>query len=116
MKVLYVEDDWVYRKLLSGALESVGFEVVVAINGIDALGILENDQGIEIIISDMDMPKMDGSDFCKEAKKIFPNIPFIGYSGNEDAGEEFMKAGANDFYLKKGSSNELIKKIQRLTS
>lgn len=61
--VLIVEDSLVYRRLLSRMLTQWGYIVSEAENGVDALAILEN-QPVSLVISDWEMPEMNGLTLC----------------------------------------------------
>jgi sigma-B regulation protein RsbU (phosphoserine phosphatase) len=63
--VLIVEDSLVYRRLLSRMLTQWGYIVSEAENGVDALAILEN-QPVSLVISDWEMPEMNGLTLCRE--------------------------------------------------
>ena len=65
--VLIVEDSLVYRRLLSRMLTQWGYTVYEAENGVAALEILEN-QPVSLVISDWDMPEMDGLTLCREVR------------------------------------------------
>ncbi len=67
--ILFVEDSASVRQVMKTALAREGYEVVLAVDGQDALTKL-NGQKIHLIISDVNMPNMDGITFVKEAKKL----------------------------------------------
>ena len=66
--VLIVEDSLVYRRLLSRMLTQWGYIVSEAENGVDALAILEN-QPVSLVISDWEMPEMNGLTLCREVRR-----------------------------------------------
>lgn len=85
--VLLVEDEDAVRAFASRALESRGYEVHEAINGMEALEVME-DYGdeIDLIVSDVVMPEMDGPTLFAEVRKTHPDLAFIFVSGYaEDA-------------------------------
>ena len=79
-KVLLVDDDDSIRKTLRKALEFGGYDVVTAENGIDAIEVLEGDP-VDLIITDIFMPDMDGIQFALKLRKLSAGIPFIAMSG-----------------------------------
>ena len=81
VKVLLLDDMEDAIVLQTLILESNGYEVVSAINGINGLEKLKNYHP-DIIISDVLMPKMDGFEFCRKVKEQedLKNIPFVFYS------------------------------------
>lgn len=72
--ILVVDDSASLRQVVSIALKSAGYDVIEACDGKDALSKL-NGAKIHLIISDVNMPNMDGITFVKEAKKL-PNYKF----------------------------------------
>ncbi len=66
--VLIVEDSLVYRRLLSRMLTQWGYIVSEAENGVAALAILEN-QPVSLVISDWEMPEMNGLTLCREVRR-----------------------------------------------
>ena len=66
--VLIVEDSLVYRRLLSRMLTQWGYIVSEAENGVAALAILEN-QSVSLVISDWEMPEMNGLTLCREIRR-----------------------------------------------
>ena len=120
MKILIVEDKEEARYLLAVLLQSKGYDVVNAINGKDALAKLENNK-IDLIISDILMPEMDGFKFCKLVKQNddYKDIPFIFYTATyvDKKDEEFsLKLGADLFLRKPMPPDLLLEKLEEVIS
>jgi two-component system response regulator (stage 0 sporulation protein F) len=79
-KILYVDDEEINLHLFQINLNK-HFEVIIANNGSKGLEILETNHEIKLIASDMKMPSMDGMEFIKKAKHIYPNLPFFLLTG-----------------------------------
>jgi twitching motility two-component system response regulator PilG len=82
--ILVVDDSPTIRKLVSMTLESRGYCVVVACDGVD--GLAKMHEGLpDLILSDISMPKLDGYQFCKAVKsnKDTKHIPVVMLSGND---------------------------------
>jgi len=78
--ILVVEDDLYVGWLLPRALAEMGYRVSTAEDGIKALEALK--RGIpDLILSDMQMPNMDGWTLFQEVRQRYPGIPFIAMSG-----------------------------------
>jgi CheY-like chemotaxis protein len=97
-RVLLVDDDPFIRKLLSGYLVAAGYVVRTAVDGLDALGKLR--AGLpDLIISDLNMPRMSGPELLEVVGKRFPQIPVIIMSAK--APNEMPGGVAADAYYHK---------------
>ncbi len=118
MKILVVDDDLSNLTLIKTVLENNDYEVVLAANGEKALEILRSEK-IDLIISDILMPVMDGYHLCQECKadKKLQNIPFIFCSGTytEEKDEILsIKFGAEAFIVKPFQNKVLLETISRV--
>jgi two-component system cell cycle sensor histidine kinase/response regulator CckA len=115
VKILIVDDQPLNRKLLRAQLEGEGHTVLEAAHGAEALAILER-ATVEMIISDILMPVMDGYRLCGEvrASERLRHLPFIFYTATytTPADEEFcMQLGANKYLRKPMGIQELTAAI-----
>jgi len=82
---LIVDDEEVLRKALDSILASYGFTTLLANDGVEGIELYEKHQGeIEIVIIDMNMPRVDGSKVFERIRKDGDSIPIIMTSGNDD--------------------------------
>ena len=103
--ILIVDDTYENLYLLRVILEEVGFEVIEANDGSEGLKKLYENSAVDLIISDILMPIMDGYLFCQACKKekLFQNIPFVFYTSTytEKLDEDFaLTLGATKFLRK----------------
>jgi DNA-binding response OmpR family regulator len=116
-KVTIVDDDRDTRELLSLALESEGFEVSAAANGLRLIASLQLKRP-DIILMDVNMSWIDGFELCKAVKKNehFRDIPIIFISGRGEPEDRRrgLEAGAADYFVKPLELEELIARIQEL--
>lgn len=113
-RVLIVDDDDLVRETLQFVLEDGGYLVYAASSGAEALRILER-QPIDIVLSDIFMPGMNGFDLLRQIRERAPDIPVIlitGY-GNIEMAREALKQGATDFITKPYNIHEIPIMIER---
>jgi DNA-binding NtrC family response regulator len=84
-KILVVDDEPQIAKVLQEFLVKEGFEAITALGGEEAIEIVNSDIKIDLMVLDMKMPKVAGSDVLKEMKKINKKIPVIILTGSIDA-------------------------------
>lgn len=95
MRILVVEDDKNFGRVLVSALREGGDDIDLAVDGVEGvLKFIENRP--DFVVLDIKMPKLDGINALRIIKKIDPNVPAITYSGNAGSGEmaESVRAGA----------------------
>ena len=81
MKVLVVDDESGIRKLVSQMLAILGYEAVTAENGLEAVCLFAaNRPHIDIVITDMQMPVMDGYETVRQLRKIHPGVRIVAMS------------------------------------
>lgn len=81
--ILLVEDDSALREMLGTYLTGLGYNVLEASNGIEALGLFQSHHdAINLVFTDVDMPIMDGLQLAREIRGIDLEIPIVITSGN----------------------------------
>jgi CheY-like chemotaxis protein len=113
-RVLVVDDEPLIRKLVCANLVAAGFVVRTAVDGLDALGKLR--AGLpDLIISDLNMPRMSGIELLGVVRKRFPQIPVVVISA-APADEIAKEVPADAYYHKNGFGFEqLLQTISDLT-
>jgi len=111
---LLVEDNSLIRKLISGYLVAAGYVVQTAVDGLDALGKLR--AGLpDLIISDLNMPRMSGVELLAVVRKRFPQIPVM-VTTSETADGMPVGVAADACYHKSGFGfDQLLETISDLT-
>ena len=79
--ILLVDDEELLRAGVQEMLEMSGYTVITATNGHEAMACLKQN-AIDLVITDLVMPKMDGVDFVEQLRQIWPNVPVIVVSGS----------------------------------
>lgn len=114
-KVLVVDDSKSFRLYVTHLLNLHLFQVHSAANGEEALSILEEEPDIGLIITDYNMPVMDGLELTKRIrrkhKKETHAIIVISSSQDEDNASRFLKFGANDYVKKPFTTEEFFSRI-----
>ena len=118
-KILVAEDDKFLVKIYQTKLAEQGYEVVIAMDGEDALAKVESEKP-DLLILDLIMPKKNGFDVLEEMKQKeeLKSIPVVVLSnlGQESDVERVMQAGAVDYIIKANFSIEaVVEKIKKHT-
>ena len=116
--VLAVDDSPTIRKLVTMTLTREGFEVVSAADGVDALTLLA-DRAPDLILSDINMPRLDGYKLCKYVKRNqgTKHIPVILLSGKDGVFDKMRgkMSGCDGYVTKPFESSELLEKVKSFT-
>jgi len=115
ISVLVVDDSPSARALIVHMLELQNFQVIQASDGEEALNIINNNPKIKLLITDYQMPKLDGFQLTLKVREFVDKqqLSIIGLSakGGHELGPLFLKNGANDFLSKPFSYEELLCRI-----
>lgn len=113
LKILIVDDDPVVLSQLKMLFEKLTAIVLTAKDGIEALEVLNNNKTIDLIVTDIHMPNLDGISFLTKTKDINNELDFILISSSTQS-EHFLKAIENNvlaFILKPVDMKELVNRI-----
>lgn len=111
-KVLVVDDEKAICSFIKFVIEENGMEVVLAHDGVDALEVLRKNEDVKLILSDIKMPKMTGTELLKAVQNEFSHITnFFLMTGFANVNEELaLKLGAKGL-LKKPLDLTVIEEI-----
>ena len=111
-KVLIVDDDARNTYALATVLEDNDMEVIVGINGLEALALLEEHADIALVLMDIMMPEMDGYEAMQKIRQQprYRQLPIIALTAKAMKGDKAkcIEAGANDYLSKPVDSDKLI--------
>jgi CheY-like chemotaxis protein len=116
--VLLVEDEDVLLELLRGMLEANGFNVLIAMDGLEAIRLYkERGSEIAVVLTDMGLPALGGWEVLEEILKMNPSAKVICASGFLDNSlrDEMIAAGAVEFIQKPYSYEGLIALLRKLS-
>ena len=117
--ILVVDDSFTIRRLVQKGLEEAGFQVMTAGDGHQALKLISKSRP-DLILSDLDMPRMDGIDFCKKVHgdPDLAAIPFVIMSASSDRAtmRRMLQRGASAFLVKPFNLEQLVITTEKLLS
>jgi two-component system, chemotaxis family, chemotaxis protein CheY len=116
-KILIVDDSETLRAILIFVLEEAGYDVLVGIDGIDAQKHL-NSQSINLIITDLHMPNLDGIGFIKVVRRhpVYCNTPILFLTTDTQLNKkaEAKDAGATGWIIKPFDQEKLISAVSKV--
>ena len=115
--ILVVDDEEAIWDFVIEALQNLGYAVILASNGIEAIEIYKNNPGeINLVFLDMIMPKLGGHGTFYQLKAINPEVKVLLSSGyvSEKEIEDILENGANGFLHKPHKIHELANEIRRI--
>ena len=115
--IMIVDDSASMRRVVSIALKGAGYDVLEGVDGKDALNKLTG-QKVHLIISDVNMPVMDGITFLKSVKQLpdykFTPVIMLTTESDESKKREGQSAGARAWVVKPFQPERLVDAVQRL--
>ncbi len=116
--IMVVDDSKTIRNLLAFVMKAEGFKVSTAEDGLDGLEQLYNGAKVDLIISDINMPRMDGFTFIKTLRQqeAYKDTPIIVLSteGQEKDIQKGMSFGANLYMIKPAQPEKMVRNIKML--
>ena len=114
-KILVVEDEQDLRELVGKYFGDMGYQVVVAVDGADAVDLAKEERP-QIILLDLRMPELDGLEICKKLKAdaTTRTIPIIIVTAYNNQLNEALAAGADDFVAKPVHLLELSVRVKSI--
>lgn len=114
--IMIVDDDEDIRDITKLLLESAGYAVLTAMDGIDAWRLLNAGARVSLILLDMMMPRMDGEQFLQSLRgSPRADLPVVIMSGHTAARQKARELGANGCLIKPVDLDELLETVRRFT-
>ncbi|RLA77925.1 MAG: hypothetical protein DRG78_16300 [Epsilonproteobacteria bacterium] len=116
LKILYVEDEVVLRDTTCNSLRAILKEIVVASNGKEGFEKFKDDK-FDLIITDLAMPVMGGSDMISKIREIDKSIPIIvttAYGSQNEEVSNLTKIGMTDYVMKPVDIMKLVETIDKI--
>ena len=114
-QVLIVDDSKTYRLTLRESMQKIHLNILEAKDGVEALAVLERNPNISLILTDYEMPNLNGLDLTIKIRERYnkDQISIIAISSisEQDTITKFLRFGANDFIHKPFSHNEIVTRV-----
>jgi len=113
IKILYIDDDLFQLQLFQLKFRNM-FEVIIAEFGQNGLEVLKNNKDIDVVVSDYEMPFMNGLEFIEKARKIKNDIPFYILSCShktDEIREALQNKLIDNFFRKPINKSQLLNEI-----
>jgi len=111
--LLVVDDDESIRLLLRDEFCDSGYNVVTAIDGEEGL-VAFDEQNIDVVVLDLNMPKLSGEQVAAKLKSIAPNVPVVIYTANPERLEQQSITSYDSLVYKSSDLEELVAKVTQL--
>ena len=116
MKILVVDDERAVRESLRRALELEGYEIELAVDGVEALAALEDGDDPDAMILDVLMPGLDGLEVCRRLRRTGSRLPVLMLTARVEVENRVagLDAGADDYVTKPFALEELLARVRAL--
>ena len=116
MKVLVVDDEPAVRDSLRRALQLEGYEVELAGDGLEALERLTAENGVDALLLDVSMPRLDGLETCRRLRRDGNALPVLMLTARDAVSDRVagLDAGADDYVVKPFALEELLARLRAL--
>lgn len=115
IEILFVEDDVVLNAMVSDALGMLGFKLTTAKNGEEGLKLFES-KVFDVVLSDINMPIMDGLAMSQAIREINKQVPIVLLSAHNEADYllQSISLGINGYLVKPAAVKEIIAQLARV--
>ncbi|BCD98270.1 response regulator [Marinagarivorans cellulosilyticus] len=117
-RIIAVDDSASMRQMVSFTLKGAGHDVIEASDGVEALKLANQESGVDLVISDINMPNMDGISLIKELRTLAPYkftpILMLTTESSADKKMEGKAAGATGWIVKPFNPDQLLATIGKV--
>ncbi len=115
-RILIVDDEAINRQVLHNHLALKDYQLIEASNGVEALNVMAQTDGVDLILLDIMMPGMSGYEVCKQLRKTYPvnDLPIIFLTAKNQLADlvQSFAVGANDYLSKPVTKHELLTRVE----
>jgi CheY-like chemotaxis protein len=110
LKLVLIDDDQGVLRALGLVLQTLGHQTTLFTSGAEALSYLSNNPQVDIVVSDLRMPSMDGAEVLKQVRHKHPSLPVVIMSGHATSNDRatLMALGARGVLSKPFSPTDLL--------
>lgn len=114
INILVVDDEEIMRNLLEKLLTLEGYNILTAVDGQDALEVIAKEK-VDLVVSDMKMPRMDGFELLKNLRNNYPDIGVVIMTGYGDTYtiKDALLLGADEYLSKPFKRLELLSVVEK---
>jgi CheY-like chemotaxis protein len=114
INILVVDDEEIMRNLLDKMLSLEGYNILTAVDGQDALEVVAKEK-VDLVVSDMKMPRMDGFELLKNLRNNYPDIGVVIMTGFGDTYtvKDALLLGADEYLSKPFKRLELLSVVEK---
>lgn len=115
-KLLVVEDDRELNKTVCSYLNQNGYEAVGCLSATEAYDVMYGGTPVDLIISDIMMPEIDGFEFARTVRELNTDIPILFLTARDDfaSKQRGFRAGVDDYMVKPADLDELLLRVEAL--
>ena len=116
MRILVVDDEPAVRDSLRRALQLEGYDVELAADGQEALERLDGGNGVDAVVLDVSMPRLDGLAACRRLREGGNSLPVLMLTARDEVSDRVagLDAGADDYVVKPFALDELLARLRAL--
>jgi two-component system response regulator MprA len=116
MRILVVDDEPAVRESLRRALQLEGYDVALAGDGVEALDLIHGGNGVDAVVLDVSMPRLDGLEACRRLRHEGSSLPVLMLTARDAVADRVagLDAGADDYVVKPFALEELLARLRAL--
>jgi len=113
-RILIAEDEQALRFWMSTALRVMGYEIVDTADGRAAWNCLQRDQRFDLVITDVQMPHMNGIELAERISQAHPQLPIMIITAFSEPRSEIVHEGQYPFLIKPTTHQQLIATVKKI--
>ena len=112
--ILLVDVHEAFLTMLTKEFKEEGYQILTAQSGLEALRVLEENPDVDLVITDLHLHEMDGTDLLRQIKERWPGLPAIIHTAYTQYTENFLTWAADDYIVKSLDFSDLNNSVKKL--